>query len=223
MAIAFGAIARGKNDSTVSSLTYTGPAVTGSDKIGVVHVQTNSASGDVVTGITWAGNAMTRISVRASGNQYLYAYYILAPSSLPSIVITCSTNSFGIYSHAAYYTGVKQTGQPDSSATGSATGNLTLTTTTVADNSWKISLARNVIAGVPNAGTGTTIREGGGAYAIGSGDGNADVTPAGSTSMQWTTGSGTTWGIIYSVAPVAGGGFVPTPMMHHLQIAGGLM
>lgn len=202
MAIAFGAVTKGKDDGTVSSLTFTGPTVSGSNTIGLVHIITNNASDDIVTGVTWGGSNMTRIAIRDNngGTQNAFAYYITNPSSAASVVSSCSTTSDGMYGHALYYTGAQQTGQPDSSNTGFATGDLTLSTTVVASDCWLVSVARNDVAGIPGAGTGTTIRENDAAHAMATGDSNGTV-GTGSQSMGWTAASGTTWGIIYSIVP----------------------
>jgi len=200
MAVAFGAITKGKNDGNVTSISFTSPTVSGSDKVGSVHVLTNSASGDIVSGVTWGGVSMTRINRRASGTQNLYTYYLANPSSAASVVISCSATSAGIYGHALYYTGASQTGIPDSQNTGAATSNLTLSTTVVGTGCWLVSVARNALNGIPTAGTGTTVRENDAAYAIATGDSNGTV-GTGSQSMGWNSGSGETWGCIYSIAP----------------------
>lgn len=205
MAIAFDAASegnRGTNDANSITFAHT---CTGSDRILLVGALSNGAGGDIVNSVTYNAVACTKIaSHNLTGDQWLSIWYLIAPATgANNIVVGVSGTSDGLYGMGSSYTGAKQSGQPDSSNTGTATGNLTLSTTVVANDSWLYSIARNATSGLPSAGTGTTIR--GTGVAFNQGDSNAGV-GTGSQSMGWNAAAGTTGGVIVSIAPAGGGG-----------------
>lgn len=158
--------------------------------------------GDKITGITYNGVAMTQQKKQGVNvNQYLYLYDLVAPATGANNVVITSSSSTDIGGKANSYTGVKQTGQPDATASGTATGNLTLNLTTTDNNCWSIIIARNLSLGVPGAGTNVTARASGGLFLLG--DSNGSITPAGSFSQTATAASGTTGGCMLSFSPVA--------------------
>jgi len=145
---------------------------------------------------------MTRIgAVQAdTTNFYVYIYGLLAPATGVNNIVASTSSSTYIGCAAVSYTGVKQSGLPDSSATGTdATGNYTATTTVVASDCWLFSSSRS--NGSPTAGASTTIRDvldGGSCL---SADSNATV-GTGSQSLNFTVSPGgeTGW-LVCSFAP----------------------
>lgn len=205
MAIAFGAVVNTTTSSGQTTVSQTGPTVSGTNTLGVAVVmwQTNEA----ITGCTWGGSAMTLVGAysQESGNRRGALFFIVNPASAATVTATRPTGTNGFAISTAYYTGVKQTGQPDSSATpsgGSATS-FAASTTVVASGCWLISTARNPSAG-SGAGAGTTAR-GDFATAAGPGFGDSNGTVGtGSQSMTWTTSPADVWNsVIFSIAPTA--------------------
>lgn len=190
MAIAVDATSSGSASATSVTVAHT---CSGSDRILFVGlwVQINS---DVVTGVTYNGVAMTQVGkVVNAGTEALYLYMLVAPASGTNNIVASKTGSELIQLGAASYTGAKQTGQPDASTTNTGSGtSLTTSVTTVADNSWLILSAKHT--GAASAGTNTTLRidqSGNGQASIY--DSNAAQTPAGSKSLQTTTGASQTY------------------------------
>ena len=161
MAIAFGAVGAAASQTAVSPLNLTGPTVSGSDTIGFC-VAYGGDTADVVTGITWGGSAMTFIAkILTNNNHYSYLYYILNPSSGATVEITYSGGSHFMSGGTIYYTGAKQSGQPDASTTTVVTGTaVTSTVTTVADNCWLVSAIACDSGTAATAGADTIIRTG---------------------------------------------------------------
>jgi len=180
MAIAFGAIT-----SRQTSSSGTGPTVSGSDTIGIVYHFGDTA--DNLTGVTWGGVAMTKItSVRTPGDRWSSAWYVLAPSSGATIACTGSTvNSwFGFY-----YTGVKQSGQPDASTTNTSSSSTTISTTVnvVASNCWTVMMQKDTTGGITYTVDVGVMR----ANAQGGGEAISDSNGTVGTGNQTTTMTGT--------------------------------
>jgi len=207
MAIAFGAITGASNSGT--SLTFSSPNVSGSDTLGLVSFTRDVAS-NPVTNVTWNGTAMTFIDYQfdnfgANGSTGVGLWYILNPTAgVTNVVVSASNGSNR--AKAAFYTGVKQTGQPDASNKGNVpngTTNLALTVTTVADNSWSILVGRDINGNALQSVSNATIRVPSTDNAIGFFDSNSDITPAGNFTMTVKTASGSfpKNGVIASFAP----------------------
>jgi hypothetical protein len=157
----------------------------------------------------YGGVNMTLLGTVLAGtaNELFSFYYLLAPSAGTATIAAnySASNDSTIFS--ASYTGVKQTGFPDSTATGaitSGTTSRTLSTTVVLGGCWLVAVIGND-TGLISAGTGTTLRS---VYSSANNqalfDSNGTV-GTGTQSLQgtWMT-SGDSSGIILSMAP-----FVP--------------
>jgi hypothetical protein len=156
-------------------------------------------SGDTLTSVTYNSVAMTQIGKKKdpSSNLWRYLYYLINPSSgSNTLAASSSTSTTSFNAVCSSYSGARQTGQPDSSATADASSATSVTgnTTSVADNSWAIMYGGNFNSAL-SAGTGSTLRvdSGGGYGAIV--DSNGAITPAGATSLQ-ITGSSSNWSAI---------------------------
>jgi hypothetical protein len=130
MAIAHDANSNGSASGT--SLTV-GHTVSGSDRLLVVGIIAGSS--DIVTGVTYAGVAMTRVNVRNNGNSTAYLYYLLSPTVGTNNYVISTSASTTILAEGVSFTGVGPV-QPDASTTNtaSATNSCANTLTTVADN-----------------------------------------------------------------------------------------
>ena len=186
--------------TSVTSLTFS-HTNTGSNLALVVGVAVNSAT-DVLTGVTYNGVAMTRINAtQYSTTAWEYLYAMVAPTTGANNVVVSLSVANPVWAHAVSYTGVSQTGLPDAQTTNNATTGTSITTsiTTVANNAWIVTYARNFAASV-TAGTNFVLRST--AFPIAIGDTNAAITPAGATSVTANDGSSGAWTInILSLAP----------------------
>ncbi len=183
--IAFDAATDG-GSSTGTSKTYS-HTCTGSNLIlfvGVIGDVTN----DNVTGVTYAGTAMTKVNgVLIPGNRYMTLWYLSNPSTGANNVVVSASSSILIGSGAVSYTGTDQTQVLDTDIirntnTVNPGTSITTSVTTVTDNCWVMNFtAAN--SSLVTAGTGTTARKIDSAtYGWLLGDNNAPKTPAGSVS-----------------------------------------
>lgn len=173
---------------TSQTIAYT---CSGSDRLLLVGIMISSSS-DLVTGVTYSGTAMSRQGTTndAFGSNRFYLYSLIAPATGSNNVVISLSSSTSMSSVALSYTGVKQTGFPDSSVTsGGSTGttSFSLNFTTVADNCWLACVGRDLdSAFTPSAGTTDRVQTT--VVPIQGSDSNGARTPAGSQSLAWTSG-----------------------------------
>ena len=202
MAIAFDAVSTGTTTGTALTIAHT---CTGADRILFVSVHTNTTT-DVITGVTYGGVAMTRVAEQqatsgGAGNlKWTYLYMLVAPASGANNIVISASSSIPMWGYSTSYTGAAQTGQPDStnSANAASGTGFTITTTTVADNSWVVAGIRNYAANVVGS-TNYTVRSA--AFPIAIGDSNGPKTPAGSIGQTATSSDGQWNGVQASFAP----------------------
>lgn len=202
MAIAFDNASTG-NSTASATVTFSLTVGAGSNRILWVGFIVNNIIA-TVTSVTYNGvNMAATANSPLNGGQDLYLYYLAAPTSgANNVVITMSSIVAEIHACAAAYTGASQIGIPDSvnSITGTGTS-ATITTTTVADNSWMVGVFRNDSTGNGSAGSGTTQRTSV-AGQVSFDDSNGGKTPAGSFSIQETwAGSANYYALGASFAP----------------------
>jgi hypothetical protein len=184
MAIAFDTNAEGSAVST--SVTYA-HTCSGSDRILFVGVNVENAT-EIITGVTYNGVACTQINKRinADNDQWTYLYYLIAPATGANNVVISISSSRPLAGRSASYTGVLQSGQPDNNTTSRLESNgasLTNVITSVANNCWHVAMATENAGSNISAGTATTKRS---ATITGIFDGNAAITPAGSSTLTIT-------------------------------------
>jgi len=220
--IAFDAASNSGKQSNISSYTWS-HTCTGANLLLAVGVGSRDPTFPYanLTGITY--NAVAMSLARSDGTNTVAIssiYYLVAPDTGANTVsvsfsTTCSDSAGGGLS----YTGVKQTAQPDAvnGATGSGVVPQTPTVdlTTVADNSWVISVVTTdanltQYAMSCNNTQRWNIGSGYTAYQSGGSDTNGPKTPAGAQTMSWTI-SGTTYSKVWAIsaasfAPAAAGG-----------------
>lgn len=152
---------------------------------------------------TYNGVAMTAITDVTVNAIKLTCLYLLNPAAgSNNMVLSRSvTTGSSIVANVVSYSGVKQSGQPDSMHTQTGgSGNLTDSTTVVAPNSWTFMYVIMSSGGL-TAGTGSTGR---GSAPLGGWqifDSNGPLAP-GSQSMS-ANGGGLSGDIIFSMAPTA--------------------
>lgn len=200
MAIAFDSSAIGSVTGSMSlNFSHT---CTGANRLLFVGVQ--GALADDITGVTYAGSAMTLIIKDNVGgtNQFNYLFYLIAPSTGTNNVVVSSSVGINIAADSVSYTGASQSGVPDASVinSGSTVNTLTTSLTTVANNCWTVLSALNGNSLTISAGSGSTLRQH--QSLLGIFDSNGAKTPAGSTSMTVTSSSpGQFSGLMASFSP----------------------
>lgn len=175
----------------------------GTNRVLFVYAEDNNG-GDTVTGVTYAGVTMTKIgaSVQVPSGPYVTLWYLVAPATgTNNVTITRSQTTGSIIGMSVSYTGVNQTGIPDSSntGTGSSTTSLSIATTTVLNNSWYLLVGANESGQTWTAVTGTQRITGNRLYL----DSNAPKTPAGSATLTGSMSIGNVAGIAISFAPIS--------------------
>ena len=145
---------------------------------------------DHLTGVTYNGVAMTLVAKAATANtRWMYLHYVLGPASGTHNFVFTSSGGY-VIPVATEYSGVRQSSQPDASASNNNTSaSITTSVTTVANNSWAALCQGDNNSSA--AGTGSTLRAIGAAFGdVALYDNNGPVTPAGSVSMTVTSNSG---------------------------------
>lgn len=202
-AIAFDAATAG-GSTTATSFSYS-HTCTGSNGYLLVGVTGDLTPSDVITGVTYAGIAMTLINkVTGSGSvRSTYLFGLAAPATgSHSVVISASASTF-IGSLAASYTGVKGSTTPDNSGTGvnASTASFSKSLTPVSDKAMVIGFFKNDVSD-PTAGASTTLRAHQATGGMGMCDSGTPVSPAASTTLTLAASGATAWsGHIVSLAP----------------------
>lgn len=208
MAIAFDTSIDGTFGATPFSWNHT---CTGSNRFLCVCVATAS-TGDVVTGVTYNGVAMTQVGKALGGGATEVYLYVLANPASGSNAIVVTASSGTLLGCSTSYTGAQASSTADSSNTGTTAGgaaSLTLSTTVVAANCWLVGVW-HASGGALSAGTGTTLRQNP-ATQIAIGDSNGPVS-TGSQSLQATQASSQFAGVIASFTEGSGVGLLLTEL-----------
>lgn len=203
--------------TTASPHTFsTQHTASGSNRIVIIGAQGDWASAGLLTGITYGGVAMTKIveGIAWTGGNYLSLWYLIAPATgAQSIIFTWTGGDKRVSFVCASYTGVKQSGQPDTSTNNNqeSGSSLTTTLTSVADNCWTVLHLLPGDFDSSSGGAGTTMRQNSAGGRGGYADSNGAITPAGSTSLIVNYGGSTRVGHVMaslSPAPVSNSNFL---------------
>ncbi len=204
MAIAQDALVNGgESSSGVSSYTYS-HTCTGSNLCLIVAVY--DRSGDTTTGVTYNGVAMSQLKKATVPTQgfEVYLYGLINPATgAHNVVISRSGSTSTITGLSVSYTGVKQSGLPDASASGTATTQtITTSLTTVAGNTVALTATATPNGGGITASTGATELNHSGAFMLARSTTFPIVSP-GSYSMTIDGGSGSNQDaqVMISLAP----------------------
>lgn len=200
--IAFDASATGTTGSGATiSWSHT---CTGSNLILWVFVEGGNANTTDITGVTYNSVALTKANAYVNNqNRGSYLWYLINPATgTNTVTVSNSSGAFAAASSCSY-TGVKQSGQPDSSGTGTtASGtSVTASTTVVASGCWLVGGTRFTSASpVLTAGAGTTKRASSSAEMF-IGDSNGTVS-TGSQSLVFNNAeTGVADAVVCSFAP----------------------
>lgn len=157
MAIAYVNSADGELASGTTLTLSSYVIASGDDKLLLVGVEDNSSVG--ITSVTWnTSESLTQLVSQGTLTGTRYVYGLLNPTATTAnIVITYAGTTAG-YAGAANYTGVKQTGFPDDTASASITSGVNtqadLSFTTLLDDCWSFCITEGdngSVAGVTNA------------------------------------------------------------------------
>lgn len=194
MAIALDSTANGSNPTrgaTSETLAFTmGSVSNGLLLIAVDRDDDTVTAPDDVTSVTYNGVSATQLmKIRSfDGEGWNYIYGLLAPASGTHNIVVTITGTAGsrLYICGVSYSGVKQTGLPDATASQVQTINGVTTTmviTTVANNCWSVMYTMDNGGGTLSASVGATERATGGANSRKFFDSNGPITPLGIYSM----------------------------------------
>lgn len=190
-----------------SSVTLSHTIGAGNGRILIVFASTRNVASNVITGVTYAGQALTQapspIDLVTEGFNAVSCWYLVNPpvgtaNIVASISPANDCNLFGIS-----YTGVASVGFPDASgnATTTSADNVSKSITTVADNAWIVAFGRGA-SGAPTSWTNATQIDSSNEDATA--DTNAAKTPPGAYSTGVTaTGSSRVILVVLSLAPGA--------------------
>lgn len=215
MAIAFDSTSVGTNTGTADlTIAHT---CSGTDRILFVAASAVQPVGVSISGITYAGVAMTRVAseVSVQTNVKVTLFYLINPASgSNNIVITSSGSTAGTTKRGVgmSYTGARQSGVPDASDTEGPTAAATITSTvnTVADNAWLVAAGYGNSA--ISAGTGATLRNQSNNQ-LGGFDSNGAKSPAGSHSMTLGNAAADNGGMVMASFAPAVAAFTPRVVM----------
>jgi hypothetical protein len=152
-----------------------------------------------------------------AGCGFHYMFYLNAPATGANNVVVSSGGATYKEACAVSYTGVSQTGQPETTPvknSASGVSSLSTSVTTIANQAWAVMVTQNS-NGTPTAGAGTTMRSNSGAGGIL--DSNAGLSPGSNALVANMPPSGNMGNILVSIAPVAASA---SPPMRTLMGAG---
>lgn len=167
---------------------------------------------DVITGVTYAGVAMTAVTagLHAGSDRFVYLYYLLAPTSGSNNLVITASSAIAIRAQVADYTGVKQSAQPDAFGSASATSasGVSKALTVVAANSWAVAIHRED-AGSPDTWTNMTELQSSSGGGLHLADTNGALATGAITFTAATGGAFDQAMIVASFSPSGGAAAVP--------------
>lgn len=184
--------------NSVTSLTFS-HTVSGADRLLIVGVQTNGSN---VTGVTYAGVAMTAVGQLTSGGVRVEMFRLIAPATGANSVVVSVAATTDIGAAASSYTGAHQTTPLGAAATASGTGTEPTVNVVAAVDDLVID-ATGMVNAVLTAGPGQTQRAN---YSTGVDllTGVMSTEPGAATvTMSWTGGTNDWAAIGVAMKPVA--------------------
>ena len=132
----------------------------GSDRVLVVGIsdRNGNANGDVVTGVTYNGVAMTRVEYYTAGSLQCAAwlYVLINPATgTHNVTVSNSNSAIALSSTSASYTGCDQTTQPSSHNQGAATTQNYGLAVTSPTNGWVVSFISSYYTAITSITNGT--------------------------------------------------------------------
>jgi len=181
-----------------------------------------NSNSQLVTGVTYAGTAMSLAKRQVGNSEYTNMYYLSNPATgNNNIVISLSSASIIDYGWASY-TGNATSSEIDQTYGGLNSGStVTETITPTVSGTWM--LAFSGFQRTSSASTNSTRRSGfvsgGNLY-----DSNGTLTSGVAFSMVQTLNAAPATGVAFNFKEAGGGPtFTPTPMLHMLQMSAGII
>lgn len=197
--------------------------ITGSNILFLIGWDINSVNGHTTLTAVWnTSESLAQVSTEqtfGTNNGVQMWGKTGASTGTHTSLITASLSGHLSRFRGISYSGVSQSGFPDSSAKGTGTGTaVTATTTVVASNCWLVAIEDND-ANTVTAGTNTTLRDTGNSTVVVFGDSNGTV-GTGSQSLNFTIATSGHWGVVIASFATAGGGAVTTttPMLASMGV-----
>ena len=182
---------------------------TGTNTVLVVWVQTTTGPGELITGVTYNGIAMTQgIKQLLSGNTtyYSYLYYLVNPSSGSNNVVASfsSAESSGQLIARCY----TDAGTPDvfASNTAGSGSPASVNITTLVDNAWVVGGIGVFSGNKITASSGTVMSRGDNVSFCDTADSNGAKSPAGAYTLSGTHGGGNWTVVAMSIPPYSASG-----------------
>lgn len=228
MAIAFDTSGAGVQNSNTTAVTVA-MTLSASATLLLVGISVNETTTDKISGVTWSGNAMTRIAnvIGSATGVQVAIYGILSPTTglanfVASKVSSCSMDALGVS-----YTGTRTDLLPSiintASLTASAAGSLAASVTPTTDNCWTVAMCCNNFADGMTVDGGHLIRVddvGGSSRAMA--DSNGTVTNGVSNTTTFTRSGTGDWGLAVVVVEPPGGTPVVTRRQRHTLLTLGV-
>lgn len=176
----------------------------------ILFVGAFATGGNNITGVTYAGAAMTQIPtaspVQVPGNLWISLWYLVAPATGANNIVISASPSTTIGGDAASYVATSPGIDVSGNATATSASSISKSITTTQNNAWTVGWCSTDGFDV-SAGASTTLRQGNGTNrAIF--DSNAAITPPGSTTLNVSqSGSGNSAFIMTSFFEASSGNF----------------
>lgn len=197
-----------------NSLSWSHTVGVGSNRILIVGVSIMNSATQTVTGVTYAGTALTPVGFQNNGtNCRVEIWRLVAPATGPNNIVVTLSASARFVAGAVSFSNVDQT-NPIDAATFAPPGNSnapSVIVTTVTDNSWVIDTLAAIQNITVTVGAGQSehwnINIGGGPNRInGAGSTEGPKTPAGAVTMSWSLSAAQPWSIgAVALKPATGG------------------
>lgn len=183
------------NPVTSQTIAFT---TSGTDRFLAVYVLGDAAATSGISGVTYAGVALTKLDTQRMGSDRTFDVWYLANPTLGSNNVVISRGVSGlIASEFISWNGVDQSSPIGATTKGdlASSSSFSQSITTLNNNSWGVLALRD--QGVTEtAGAGLTIRCTNAGNGLHFGDSNAAISPAGSHTFNSTPGSATTMAYI---------------------------
>lgn len=219
--LAFDAASNGTPVNPGTSVTFS-HTCTGTNLLLIVGVTVEGGNPppDCITGVTYNTVAMTKLNStfnNVNNGDRTYLYGLVNPATGAHDVVVSSDTSLYIATSATSYSGASQAGVPGTTAVANddtAQATFDVPITTPSDQCWVVGVVSDNGNGGPTATSAYTARTDSGQRKIF--DTNADITPAGSSTLSVSSAAGSIWtGVLAAIVPAT-----TTSANHNLGLLG---
>ena len=158
MAIAFDAQSSSGTYSVATSLSWS-HTCTGTNRVLIVAARGTSGASDVITGVTYAGVALTKVgsSYKGSSDRWVSLWRLVGPATGANTITISASTSDILMGSSASYTGAGSVSTTTTNATAAAALTVSTSYTTQAANAWVVATVGNDQAAA-TAGASTAVR-----------------------------------------------------------------